>query len=226
MPDDNITDAVEFVDNPEPRCPCVLVLDRSTSMTGQRIDSLNEAIAVFRDEVCQDALTAMRAEVAIVAYSHEITVVQDFVNVSEFNPPVLTADGGTCIAGAVRKALDMLEERKQQYKANAIEYYRPIMILVTDGFPEHDTAADIHDAARRIREGERDRNVACFAFGVESADMNMLASLMSETRPPKQLQSQQLKGVFQWLANSVSAISQSQPGDRLRLPPQDPYLDF
>jgi uncharacterized protein with von Willebrand factor type A (vWA) domain len=35
-------DGVEFAENPEPRCPCVLLLDTSNSMSGKRIDELNK----------------------------------------------------------------------------------------------------------------------------------------------------------------------------------------
>jgi uncharacterized protein YegL len=40
----------EFVNNPEPRVPCVLVLDTSGSMQGARIDELNAGVAVCKSE--------------------------------------------------------------------------------------------------------------------------------------------------------------------------------
>ena len=36
---------------------------------------------------------------------------------------------------------------------------------------------------------------------------------------------EQLDGSIQWLSRSVAAVSQSQPGDNIRLPEPD-YLDF
>ena len=38
---------VGFVDNPEPRCPCVLLLDTSGSMQGQPISQLNAGLKQF-----------------------------------------------------------------------------------------------------------------------------------------------------------------------------------
>jgi hypothetical protein len=32
---------VDFAENPEPRCPCLLLLDTSASMRGRKIDELN-----------------------------------------------------------------------------------------------------------------------------------------------------------------------------------------
>ena len=37
-------DAAEFAENPEPRVPCVLLLDTSGSMTGKPIAELNEGL--------------------------------------------------------------------------------------------------------------------------------------------------------------------------------------
>ena len=219
---------LEFADNPEPRCPCVLVLDCSSSMaSGSRIQSLNEAIAVFKEEVCADDLAPLRAEVAIIAYNHEIEVVQDFVTVQEFIPRPLTAYGGTRIAAAINKSLDMLEARKAEYRANGIEYFRPIAMLITDGYPEHDTPEDIAAASERVRDAEKQRAVAYFAFGVDDdAHMPQLAEFMSLDRPPKPLKGAQLKGIFQWLSNSMSAISKSQPSEVQQLPDQSQYLSY
>ena len=41
----------DFAENPEPRCPCLLLLDVSGSMRGSPINQLNEGLAQFRDEL-------------------------------------------------------------------------------------------------------------------------------------------------------------------------------
>jgi Mg-chelatase subunit ChlD len=38
----------EFAENPEQRCPCILLIDTSTSMRGDPIHQLNEALLEFR----------------------------------------------------------------------------------------------------------------------------------------------------------------------------------
>ena len=225
--DSQLEDMVEFVDNPEPRCPCVLLVDVSGSMMGERIHALNDAMLSFRDEVNADSLTALRAEIAVVAFNHEVEVVQDFVTADQFKPGTLNAGGGTRIAGALNTGLDMVEERKRAYRANGIAYYRPIVMLLTDGRPEHDTPQAIQEATQRVKEAEEGRHAAVFSFGIdEDADIDVLSSMMAPQRPAKALEHAQLSGIFQWLANSVSAISSSQVGDQIRLPSQDDYLDF
>src|SRR4051794_4816078 len=72
---------LEFADNPEPRCPCVLLLDTSKSMSGQRIDALNQGLVAFRDELLKDSLARQRVEIAIVTFGGSVRVIQNFVTV-------------------------------------------------------------------------------------------------------------------------------------------------
>jgi hypothetical protein len=46
----------DFAENPEPRCPCILLLDTSGSMGGQPIAQLNEGLVAYGTELAGDAL--------------------------------------------------------------------------------------------------------------------------------------------------------------------------
>ena len=48
-----------FAENPENRCPVLLLLDNSGSMQGQPIAELNAGLQVFRDELFADSLAAV-----------------------------------------------------------------------------------------------------------------------------------------------------------------------
>ena len=54
--------AADFAENPEPRCPCVLLLDTSGSMAGQPINELNNGIVNFKDEISADTMAVKRVE--------------------------------------------------------------------------------------------------------------------------------------------------------------------
>jgi uncharacterized protein YegL len=74
-----LEDAVGLADNPEPRCPCILLLDVSGSMFGAPINALNEGLRIFRDELNKDGLAKKRVDIAIVTFESTVKVVQDFV---------------------------------------------------------------------------------------------------------------------------------------------------
>ena len=167
-----LEEIIEFAENPEPRCPCVLLLDTSGSMHGAPLDALNEGLRTFRDNLCRDTLAARRVEVAIVTFDSEVRVVQDFVTADLFEPPVLTARGMTHIGSAIHTALDMVQARKAQYRSGGIAYYRPWVFLITDGAPQGEAEGVVEDAARRVAEEEADKRVAFFAVGGVAAELD------------------------------------------------------
>lgn len=204
--------ADQFADNPEPRCPVVLLLDTSGSMQGLPIQSLNEALHTFREEMRGDPLALKRCEVAVLGFG-PVAVKHEFATVDLFVPPVLEARGDTPMGAAVLQALQMVEARKQSYKANGIAYYRPWVFLITDGAPTD----DISEAARHLQAAESSGKLAFFAVGVEGADMAALGRL--STRAPLKLSGLKFRELFQWLSASMKAVSQSSPGERAPLPP-------
>lgn len=213
----SLEDAVEFAENPEPRCPCVLLLDVSGSMQGAAIDALNKGLQTFKDELNRDSLAKKRVEVAIVTFSSDVEVVQDFVTADAFEPPILTAQGLTHIGSAIHKGLDMVEARKAQYRSNGVTYYRPWLFLLTDGEPQGEADRIVEQAAQRIRDDEASKRVAFFAVGVEGANINRLSQIV--VRTPLKLTGLNFQEMFIWLSASMQRISQSKPNEQVPLPP-------
>jgi len=205
-----IADA-EFADNPEPRCPCVLLLDVSGSMNGQPIAELNAGLQDFRDELSADTLAMKRVEVALVTFG-PVRVEASFQSASSFYPPVLAAQGDTPMGAAIREGLDLLTQRKAEYRANGIAYYRPWVFLITDGAPTDEW----HTAAAAVREGEASKNFAFFSIGVKGANMDTLRQI--SVREPLQLNGLRFRELFAWLSRSLSSVSRSTPGTEVALP--------
>lgn len=203
-------DDLEFAINPEPRCPVVLLLDTSGSMSGIPIQELNQGLQQFWEEVCSDTLAAKRVEVAVVTFG-PVKVVQDFAVLTQSQPPTCSAEGVTPIGEAIVKGCGMLQDRKKLYKQNGISYFRPWMILMTDGSPTD----DISDASEAIALGEKDKALAFFAIGISDADMQVLGNL--SVRQPLHLKGLNFKEFFSWLSASVTSVSQSTPGDIIPL---------
>ncbi len=211
-----LEDSVEFAENPEPRCPCVLLLDTSGSMQGPPLAALNEGLKTFKSDLAQDTLASRRVEVAIVTFNNEVQVVEDFITADQFEAPRLTAGGQTFMGTGINKALDLLQARKSQYRANGIAYYRPWVFMITDGEPQGEAPEQIQRAAQRIREDEVAKRVAFFAVGVEGANLTTLGSVA--VRPPMKLIGLNFRELFVWLSASMQRVSQSRIDDQVALP--------
>jgi uncharacterized protein YegL len=201
---------VEFADNPEPRCPCVLLLDTSGSMSGAKITELNDGLQVFAEELRSDAMASKRVEVAVVTFG-PVRTEQHFVTADAFQAPMLAASGDTPMGAAIMNAVSMVAERKSAYRANGIGYYRPWLFLITDGAPTDSVTA----ATAAIREGEASKALMFYAVGVEGADLNRLSQIA--VREPLRLRALSFRELFVWLSNSLGSVSRSQPGDAVTL---------
>jgi uncharacterized protein YegL len=197
----------------------VLLLDTSGSMEGEKINALNDGLKVFKDDLSKDPLASRRVEVAVVSFNNEITVVQDFVTVDQFQPPALTAAGQTFMGAAVHKALDLIQSRKAQYKANGVSYYRPWVFLITDGEPQGEESSIVQQAIQRLKDDENNKRVAFFAVGVGDANMVRLGEFSQRAAPVK-LKGTNFAEMFVWLSRSTQAVARAQVDDKqIALPP-------
>jgi uncharacterized protein YegL len=207
---------IEFAENPEPRCACMLLLDTSGSMQGEKIAALNEGIRTFKEEVQSDPLASRRVEVAIVTFDSRVEVVQDFVTVDQFDPPLLDANGQTAMGTGILRALELVRERKEVYKRYGIAYYRPWIFMITDGEP---TEPDhiVQRAAQQVRREEQSKGVTFYAVGVDSANMAKLAEI--SVQQPFKLRGLAFRELFEWLSASMQRVSSSSPGEQAPLAP-------
>ena len=88
----------EFAENPEPRCPCLLLLDNSGSMQGGPIRELNSGLVTFKDELMADSMALKRVEVGIITFG-PVKIETEFQTADLFQPPTLTAKADTPMGG-------------------------------------------------------------------------------------------------------------------------------
>jgi uncharacterized protein YegL len=199
-------------------------------MNGQPIDELNKAIIKLKDDILEDALLANRLEVGIVAFDDDARVERGIDLITpETQLPTLSIGGVTNLVAGMEKAIELVEERKTFYKANGEQYYRPFIVLFTDGAPTN-SAEEIEAIDLKIQTMSDNKKFVFLPFGVEGADMQLLAKLAAQTadeRLQNKAKAYKMKDVtkfsevFAFVSASISGAMQQTTGATVAQLPSD-----
>ena len=194
----------DLIDNPSPRCACMVILDTSGSMDGDAIRELNSGIGHFIASVQQDEVAAYSVEIAVITAGAKITEILPFTTANNIDGITeFSAYGCTPLGQATELALKRLEQRKKEYKRSGIAYYQPWLVIISDGAPTDTYSA----AAQQAKALSEQRKLVVLPIGVDGADLNILGQFSS--RGAKKLQGLKFNEFFEWLSASMSQVSAS-----------------
>lgn len=204
----------------EMHLPCAVLVDTSSSMEPVK-EQLREGLTVLSEAL--DDQARGRVEFCIISFDNSARVLVPFGPAYDFEVPKLECVGMTAMHAAVKLGLEQIETRKSQYKANQTSYYRPWIFLLTDG-GANDTDNGSFEELMHAQKGKH-----CTFFPVaigDSADKNLLKSMQADGRVLS-ARKEDFTGAFEWLSNSLSRTSNSNSGDRVKLPnPNDYQLEI
>lgn len=170
----------------------ILIADHSGSMEdNNKIDELNDALKVFFQGLAQDDLLSESIELGVVGFESHASVTRSPQKISAGNiAPSFHADGGTNMDEALDKAYDLVSAVPQNQ-------LKPIVIMITDGEPDHPSAA--LNAASRLQ------GVAHFyALGVSGSDFSYLQR-MSGNQQAAALRGTKFSQFFQDMSMDLSS---------------------
>ena len=203
------------------KIPVCLCLDVSGSMRGTPIDELNEGIRNFYETIDKDDVSRCMVDLCVVTFSNGAEIQQDFCSFDHQNIPQFDAYGLTHMGTGVNLALDCIRTRRKMYEETGVDYYRPWLIIMTDGKPEGEESEITASAIERITNSVTNKNTTVFAIGVgDNVDKSMLERF-TPGRAPLKLVGLDFSKFFDWLSKSVGVISVSTPGEAISLPKVD-----
>lgn len=219
--------AGESAQNLEQKCLCVLVLDVSGSMRGSKLDTLNKGVRDFftqiqtADGVPESLIDQL--EIAIMQYDEAVTILRDPKLLEDGElPPTLTERGSvTETVVAIEEAIKLVEDRKAFYKSTGQTYYRPWIILMTDGEPygKRDSEEEINAISERVkRESDPKTGKKYMMMGIgvgEEANMQVLSKMTGGRAMP--LDGLKFGEFFSWLSCSMGTLSTSKEGETVNI---------
>ena len=192
--------------------PVILMLDRSGSMAGEKIATLNAAV----NEMIESFKTAGQGEVeinlAIISFGGEgATCVRQLQPAKELESLCLNAEGWTPMGAALRMAKDMIEDKETIPSKG----YRPAVVLVSDGAPNDDWEGPMREFVSNGRSSKCER----FAMAIGTTEEDpVLNQFLSGTGNKVFLadQAAKIRDFFKFVTMSVSVRSQSQNPNALK----------
>lgn len=185
------------------KIPICLVLDTSGSMTkGNNIRTLNENLQGFLDFVRSNSKSRRIADISIVVMGGGVEVFTEYQSIDNINfEKPFEAHGSTPMGEAMNIALDLLLDRREFYRNNEIEHYKPIILLMSDGFPTD----QYQEAARRTSEMVLNKEIKLYPVGIgDEFDARMMREF-SPVITPKVIHSKdEFALLFQLLSQSSS----------------------
>ena len=196
--------------NYEQKCLCVLVLDTSGSMNADNaIGQLNQGLQTFKSQIMNDETARDRLEIAIVSFNSEIKVELQPSLISEIEMPTLKASGHTQLVRAIEEAQQVIKDRKDYYKSKGLTYYRPWIVVMTDGDP-YPANQDIDGIAQKIQEDADAKKYVFFMIGVgNEVHDDVLSKLTTSQFPAMRMDAVNFAEFFQWLSASATVVVNS-----------------
>ncbi|MEA5474286.1 VWA domain-containing protein [Synechococcus sp. CCY9201] len=215
-------EARSLLANRHRRTPCVLLLDTSWSMEGEKISRLNAGFRAFRDDILRNPMAAQSVELCVISFG-PVTVQSEFALLREMAPLQLEADGITPLKHALELAMLKVTERKQTYREHGISSYRPWIFLLTDGEPTDDEGVysnSYRTLLQPLQLAATEKKFTLFTIGIDVSEQGR--EVLSELSRPfggrcLDLANLKFEEMFLWLSGSLSRVSQSAPGEAVQL---------
>lgn len=215
-------EARSLLANRHRRTPCVLLLDTSASMAGEKMRRLNAGFRAFREDILRNPMAAQSVELCVITFG-PVKVQRDFALLAEHDNPQLSANGATPMKEALELAMLKVTERKAMYQQHGIAYYRPWVFLLTDGEPtdsEGHGSETYKQLLQPLELAAAEQKFTLFTIGVDVTPYGRDV-LNDLSRPFKgrclDLDNLKFEEMFLWLSGSLSRVSQSTPGERVQL---------
>ncbi|PIE52093.1 tellurite resistance protein TerY [Candidatus Fermentibacteria bacterium] len=184
--------------------PVVLLLDVSSSMSGDKIDNLNKAVEDMLDTFAQEEKMETEILVSVITFGNQVELQVPYTKASQVQWQGLQANGMTPMGTALKMAKAMIEDKE----TTPSRAYRPTIVLVSDGQPNDSWERPLEDFISKGRSSKCDR--MAMAIG-RDADETVLKRFINGT--PHDLfyakNAGQLHEFFQRVTMSVTMRSKS-----------------
>ena len=173
-----------------------------------------KGVNLLYEGIREDADAADACEIAIVSFSDNVSVVENFSPVTNKRPfQELEVGDNTNMGAGILKALDLLENRKENYRMKDVSYKQPWLFIFTDGDP---TDIDkVNEAAERCKKLNDSRKLTVYPISLgDEVNMDVLKKFcFGDITAPLPLKKEEITKFFRYLSASISAFNENADND-------------
>lgn len=190
--------------------PIMLMLDVSGSMSGVKIDTLNEAVRTMIASFADEEKMETEILVSIVTFGEEVKRLFPFTPASQIKFSDLQARGGTPLGTACAMVKAIIDD-KDETPGRA---YRPTIVLVSDGRPGDNWKPAMQSLINDGRSAKCDR--MAMAIG-NDADLAVLGEFVEGTPNPlfEAHRASEIRNFFKRVTMSVTMRTKSKDPNQI-----------
>ncbi|MDR1484179.1 MAG: VWA domain-containing protein [Planctomycetaceae bacterium] len=207
------------------RLPVYLLLDVSGSMSGEPIEAVKNGVQMMHSALRKDPYALESAYISVITFESNVKQIVPLTEVAQFQPPSLSAGGGTSLGGALQKVVECANNEVAKSTKDQKGDWKPLVFIMTDGSPTDNVEPGIA-AFQSYKWGIV---VACAAG--QGADKTILQRLTENVVTLDTADSATISAFFKWVSSSISASSKkvdesgSDTGSS-ELPPPPPEINL
>ena len=183
------------------RLPVYLLLDVSTSMTGEPIAAVNNGIDTLLSSLRQDPHALETAFLSVIEFGMDAKQTVELTELMDFEAPELIANGLTSMGASLDLLGDRVNAEVKTSSSGQRGDWKPLVFLFTDGL----ATDDFQSAVNRLDRSKLGTIIACAAGPY--ADTSELVSLTENIVRLDSLDTTSISAFFKWVSASVSMSS-------------------
>lgn len=204
------------------RLPVYLLLDCSSSMTGQPIEQVRQGLRALLDDLNTEPMAIETVYLSVITFHSTAQQLIPLTELMQFKEPQIQASGATALGAALRLLKDCLKKEVRKNTEEQKGDWKPLVFLMTDGMP-----TDSWEKAADELKTQKTANLIAFAAGSNALTAN-LKRITDIVLKSEDLSPGTLKAFFQWMSQSILRTGKSvqvmaAPVD---LPPPPPQIQI